>query len=48
MLQALVNKREEVVRVYETGLEALLFKAGLDPSRGSILSDSRTFLISGE
>jgi hypothetical protein len=29
-------------------MEQLLFKAGLDPSRGSVLSESRTFAISGE
>lgn len=45
MLQALVAKREEVVRAYEEGFEQLLFKAGLDPSRGSIVPASRNFTI---
>lgn len=48
MLQALVNKREQVVEAYEMGMEQLLFKAGLDPSRGSVLAESRTFAISGD
>lgn len=45
LLNALVKKREEVVRKYEEGFEALLFKAGLDPSRGSIVPSSRSFTL---
>lgn len=43
MLQALANKRDEAFRMYENGMQQLLFKAGLDVSRGSIIGSANDF-----
>lgn len=48
MLQALANKREEAFAMYEQGMQALLFKAGLDVSRGGIIGSANDFTYSGE
>lgn len=48
MYQALATTRSEVMARYDRGMEALLFKAGLDPSSGgSITPSSRSLDFSG-
>lgn len=48
MYQALANTRTEVMSRYDRGMEALLFKAGLDPSSGgTVIPSSRSFTFSG-
>ena len=48
MLQALANKRAEAFRMYEAGMQALLFKAGLDVSRAAIIGSANDFTLSGD
>jgi hypothetical protein len=40
MYQALAATRSEVMSRYERGMQALLFKAGLDPSKSSVSYDN--------
>lgn len=40
MYQALATTRNEVMARYDRGMEALLFKAGLDPSSTTVIKDS--------
>lgn len=48
MLQALANKRSEAFRMYEAGMQALLFKAGLDVSNAGIIGSANDFTLSGD
>lgn len=48
MLQALANKRAEAFRMYQDGMRALLFKAGLDVSNAGIIGSANDFTFSGE
>lgn len=41
MDQALATTRNEVMARYDQGMQALLFKAGLDPSKSSVIQDNR-------
>lgn len=46
MLQALANKRAEAFRMYQDGMRALLFKAGLDVSNAGIIGSANDFAAS--
>lgn len=48
MLQALANKRAEAFSMYQDGMRALLFKAGLDVSRAGIIGSANDFTLSGD
>jgi hypothetical protein len=46
MLQALANKRSEAFAMYQDGMRALLFKAGLDVSQAGIIGSANDFTAS--
>jgi hypothetical protein len=48
MLQALANKRSEAFAMYQDGMRALLFKAGLDVSQAGIIGSANDFTLSGD
>lgn len=48
MLQALANKRAEAFAMYQRGMQALLFKAGLDVSRAGIIGSANDFTFSSQ
>lgn len=43
LLQALANKREEAFNLYQEGMRALLFKAGLDVTSADIIGNANDF-----
>jgi hypothetical protein len=48
MLQALANKREEAFNLYQNGMRALLYKAGLDVASADIVGSATDFTYSGD
>jgi hypothetical protein len=48
MLQALANKRAEAFRMYQDGMRALLYKAGLDVTSADLIGSANDFTLSGD